>query len=92
MTAPAVAICPHGEILRVSLSKCVSVHSKLAQGYIRTLPRKRIVVALPPTRAVPIEPPEIEVLRERLAKPTAAELSATNILLSRAAALTAEVR
>jgi hypothetical protein len=86
------ARCPHGEILRVSMGRCVSIHSKLAQGYVRTLPRhKRIAVALPKAKPVPIEPPEIEVLRERLARNVAA-LDASAILLSRAAALTAEVR
>jgi hypothetical protein len=85
--APAhAARCPHGQILRVSMGKCVSIHSKLARGYVRTLPRKRIVVALPPAKPAPLERPEIEVLRERLMRPVAA-LDATAILLSRAAAL-----
>ena len=90
MTAPVVAGCPHGQILRVSLNKCVGVHSKLAAGFVRALPRKRIVVMLPPARPA-IEPPEIELLRERLASRATAELTAANILLSLAARLTAEV-
>jgi hypothetical protein len=87
IATPAVAGCPYGQILRVSLGKCVSWHSKLAYGYVRTLPRhKRIVVALPVAKPAPIERPEIEVLRERLAH-RVVTLDATAILLSRAAAL-----
>jgi hypothetical protein len=87
LAAPAdAARCPHGQILRVSMNRCVGVHSKLAQGYVRFAPRRRIVVALPKAAPAPIEPPEIEVLRERLARHVA-PLDATAILLSRAAAL-----
>jgi hypothetical protein len=88
LAAPASAArCPHGEILRVSMNRCVGVHSRLAYGYVRTLPRRRrIVVALPRAKPAPIERPEIEVLRERLAH-RIARLTPTDILLSRAAAL-----
>ena len=87
IATPAVAGCPYGQILRVSMGKCVGWHSKLAHGYVRTLPRhKRIVVALPVAKPAPIERPEIELLRERLMRPVAT-LDATAILLSRAAAL-----
>jgi hypothetical protein len=87
VASPAVAGCPYGQILRVSMGKCVSVHSKLAAGYVRTAhKRTRIVVALPPAKPAPVEAPEIEVLRERLMN-RVASLTATDILLSRAAAL-----
>ncbi|HEX3522500.1 MAG TPA: hypothetical protein VHT52_10485 [Stellaceae bacterium] len=91
IATPAVAGCPYGQILRVSMGKCVSWHSKLAHGYMHTMakqparraPRVKIIFAALP--AAPIERPEIEVLRERLSRP--APLTAADILLSRAAAL-----
>ena len=89
LATPAVAGCPYGQILRVSMGKCVSIHSKLASGYVHVATRhrrQRIVVALPVARPQPIERPEIEVLRERLSH-HALSLEPADILLSRAAAL-----
>jgi hypothetical protein len=86
LATPAVLACPYGQILRVSMGKCVSIHSKLAAGYAHVFHRRRIVVALPVARPAPIEAPEIEVLRERLAHPVP-PLTREEILLSRAAAL-----
>jgi hypothetical protein len=94
IATPAVAArCPYGEILRVSMGRCVGVHSRLAYGYVRAPRRRRIVVALPAKLLSTTRwpngartEPEIEVLRERLAHP-AASLTPTEILLSRAAAL-----
>jgi hypothetical protein len=86
LATPAVARCPYGQILRVSMGKCVSWHSKLAAGYVHPPRHKRIVVALPVAKPAPIERPEIEVLRERLARPVT-PLDREAILLSRAAAL-----
>jgi hypothetical protein len=37
LATPAVAGCPYGQILRVSMGKCVGWHSKLAQGYVHRL-------------------------------------------------------
>ncbi|HEX3521269.1 MAG TPA: hypothetical protein VHT52_04190 [Stellaceae bacterium] len=86
IATPAVARCPYGQILRVSMGKCVSWHSRLASGYVHvSRARMRVAIRLPAARPQPIERPEIEVLRERLAHP--APLTATDILLSRAAAL-----
>jgi hypothetical protein len=89
LATPAVARCPYGQILRVSMGKCVGWHSKLAAGYVHPPRHKRIVVALPAARPAPIEPPEIEVLRERLTR-HALTLEPADILLSRAAALVEE--
>jgi hypothetical protein len=87
LAAPAdAARCPYGQILRVSMGRCVSVHSRLALGYVHRARARRIAVALPTAKPAPIEPPEIEVLRERLAH-RVASLEPIDILLSRAAAL-----
>jgi hypothetical protein len=93
LATPAIAArCPHGQILRVSLTKCVDVHSKLAAGYVHvSRAHTRVVISLPPARplindGVYYLPVEAEVLRERLARPTR-ELTRDEILLSRAAAL-----
>lgn len=84
LASPAVARCPYGQILRVSMGKCVSWHSKLAAGYVR--PRHKWIALALPVKPAPVEAPEIEVLRERLAHP-ARPLTREEILLSRAAAL-----
>ena len=86
LSTPALARCPYGQILRVSMGKCVSWHSKLAAGYVHVAHHKRIVVALPVAKPAPIERPEIEVLRERLMRHPLT-LEPADILLSRAAAL-----
>jgi hypothetical protein len=93
LATPALAArCPHGQILRVSMGKCVGWHSRLASGYVHvSRARTRVAIRLPAARPQPIERPEIEVLRERLAHPPLG-LSAGDVLLSRAAALTAEVK
>lgn len=86
IASPAIAArCPHGQILRVHLGKCVSVHSRLAAGYVHVARHRRIVMALPPAKRAPIERPEIEVLRERLSQ--RAPLDRDAILLSLASAL-----
>jgi hypothetical protein len=98
LATPAIAGCPYGQILRVSMGKCVNWHSKLAAGYVHLPRHKRIaVVALlkPPKSSLisdgvyylPIE--SAELLRERLARPRMA-LDRDAILLSRAAALVEE--
>jgi hypothetical protein len=77
------------------MNRCVGVHSRLAYGYVRFAPRRRRIVAQRQTKLSSTtrtengggtEPPQIEVLRERLAQHVAT-LTPTDILLSRAAAL-----
>ena len=36
LTPAEAARCPHGQILRVSMNRCVGLHSKLAAGFVRS--------------------------------------------------------
>jgi hypothetical protein len=87
MSAPATAAhCPPGQFWRVSLNRCVGVHSRLARAY-EPRPAIRLVTLrpAPPQPPAPQPDPAIKFLRERLAAPPA--LMPVDLLLSRAAAL-----
>jgi hypothetical protein len=104
---PAVARCPYGQILRVSMGECVSWHSKLAAGYVhRLVPVRRAHVgqgtvglsrgsriARSGFPAAYSAPIEApEIEALREQLAAPARLTPTEILLSRAAALVPEGR
>jgi hypothetical protein len=63
VATPAVAAhCPHGELWRVRLGKCVSLSSREAVAYVQPQShRQRINIVLPAQAEPPIAPAEIHL-------------------------------
>jgi hypothetical protein len=61
--SPAIAAhCPHGQLWRVRMDKCVSLSSPAALAYARPLPRRqRIKIVLPADPEPPIAPIEVHM-------------------------------
>jgi hypothetical protein len=70
-TPTYAARCPHGQILRVHLNQCVSIHSKLAYAYVgrpvhvslRRLIIEAAPVALPPKPADPTNSDTVKMMK-----------------------------